>query len=432
MALPNMQKILRRATRFIAAYEKVLLAILAIVILISGGFWYRQFAGRDGDSPTVGGTYVEGVVADKKEMSQITTRLTKAGLLSFSETGVLQGQLAETWSANTDETQFRFTLSPTTDRAEVAAILQSRDDVVGTIDVKTDLDRDVVVTLPEPNPSFPLLMTRPLFDYGPFKLSQSNDQTTVFTRNTRRGAVAAYLNKIVIHSYATDSDLQKALSSDRIDGAISSTDPHLKNWQSYQISLSRYYAVLFNTNKSPFRDAGLRQSLTAGTPAAATPFTLIAADQEPYKTLATDLAAKWKEQGAKVELSLRPLSEVTNNIGPARNFQALLVGIDYGLELDPYYLWHSSQVRATGNNVTGINNVTIDSLVEKTRANLDPAARQRLLEELHTTLTSQGVMMVVKEQNLTYYLSDKIRFIPPSLPSSEADRFLSSALWSVK
>src|SRR5690348_1634114 len=98
MALPNMQKSLRRAARFIAAYEKVLLAILAIIILVSGGFWYRQFTTSHSDSPTVGGTYVEGVVADKKEMSQITTRLTKAGLLAFSETGELKSQLVENWS----------------------------------------------------------------------------------------------------------------------------------------------------------------------------------------------------------------------------------------------------------------------------------------------------------------------------------------------
>ena len=190
--------------------------------------------------------------------------------------------------------------------------------------------------------------------------------------------------------------------------------------------------MLFNSNKTPFPDDGLRTALVSGVPAPASTFTLIAADQEPYKTLAAEVVAKWQQLGAKVELSLKPLQEVTGSIGPSRNFQALLIGIDYGLDMDPYYLWHSSQIRATGNNVTGVNNPTIDALVDKTRANLNVNERQKSLDELQTTLTSQGVMMIVKRMTLDYCLTKNIQFIQPSLPSSEADRFLAVAQWSVK
>ncbi len=431
--LPNWQKSARRMLRFIGAHEKVLLAILAIIIVISGGFWYRQLGGTASGSPTIGGTYVEGVIGDKKELSQITTRLTKAGLLTFSADGELKGQLAEKWDASEDNSEFRFFLKEGVNREEIISVLQERSDVIGEAEIHPEVEREIVVKLSVANPSFPLLITRPMFDYGPYKLGKSNDQTAVFTRSTKKQAVVAYLNKIIIHSYDNQSDLQKALRSKRLDGAVTTLDESVpKNFQRHEVNLNRYYAVLFNSNKTPFRESGLRQALATFTTVSPTPFTLTAADQEPYKSLAAETVAKWQQLGAKVELDLKPLPEVTGSIGPSRNFQALLVGIDYGLEMDPYYLWHSSQIRATGNNVSGVNNPTIDAMIEKTRANLNANERQKSLDELQETLTTQGVMVIIERMKLDYYLSKDIEFVQPALPSTAADRFLAAALWSVK
>jgi len=422
------RKAWRRAIRFVGAHEKVLLAILAIVIVISGGFWYRQLGNNNSD-----GTYVEGMINDKKELSQITTRLTKTGLLTFSSDGQLEGQLADKWTVSDDKSEYRFTLADGVDRDEIVDVLQQRSDVIGEAEIRPDLERDIIVKLVVPSPSFLLLITRPLFDYGPYKLGKSNDQTAVFTRSTKKKAVSAYINKIIIHSYEGEDDLQKALRGNRLDGAVTTNDEQgLKNFQLQEINLNRYYVVLFNTNKSPFRDDNLRKALVSGTTVQPIPFTLIAADQEPYKSLATNIVSSWQQQGTKVDLSLMTLQEITGTISPSRNFQALLIGIDYGLEMDPYYLWHSSQIRASGNNVTGINNTTIDQMVEKTRNNLNAIERQKSLDELQNTLISQGAMMVIERMNLNYYISKNIQFIQPYLPSTDADRFLAAALWSVK
>lgn len=427
----------RRTVKYIVAHEKILLAILAIIIVISGGFWYRQFSSNNSDSPTVGGTYVEGIIFDKekKELSQITARLTKTGLLTFSSDGQLAGQLAEKWSVNDNQTEYRFTLEEGVDRDEIIATLNERDDVVGQIEILDDNNGDIVVKLVDSNPSFPLLMTRPLFDYGPYKLGKSNDQTTVFTRSTNKKAVPAFINKIIIHTYANEDDLLKALKSNRLDGAVlasKSQTPPPKNFKSYQIALNRYYVVLFNFNKTPFRDNILRKALIGSETVPATPFTLIVADQEPYKTLATEIVSQWQGRGSKAELSTKPLQEVTSSIGPSRNFQSLFIGIDYGLEMDPFYLWHSSQVRATGNNITGVINPTIDSLVDKTRANLNIIERQASIDELQKTLIDQGVMLLAGRESDNYVLSNKIKFVQPFLPASSADRFLAIPLWSVK
>src|SRR3990167_7127779 len=139
------RKAWRRAIIFVGAHEKVLLAILAIVIVISGGFWYRQLGNNNSDSPTVGGTYVEGMINDKKELSQITTRLTKTGLLTFSSDGQLEGQLADKWSINEDKSEYRFTLADGVDRNDIISVLQQRSDVIGEAETSADLERDIVV-----------------------------------------------------------------------------------------------------------------------------------------------------------------------------------------------------------------------------------------------------------------------------------------------
>lgn len=440
MSLPDfwadiIRKPWRRLGRIIAKHEKVLLAILAIIILISGGFWYRQFSQKDASQPTIGGTYVEGIVfdKDKKELNQITMRLTKAGLLGFSDEGNLEPRLAEKWSTNDTNTEFRLTLEANIDRGEIVDALLQRSDLLGDVDVKAEAERDIVLTVTEPNPSLPLLLTRPMFDYGPYKLGKANDQTTVFSRNTRKGALAAYINKIIIHTYPNTVELKDALVRNRIDGAVlPSSNETIKKYQRIEIGLNRYYAVMFNINKVPFRDTALRQNLINNTASGNQPFSLTAPDQEPYKSLSQELVTKWQALGAKVELDLRPLDEVTGSIGPTRNFQALLIGIDYGADLDPYYIWHSTQVRATGNNVTGVREEAVDTLVNQIRSTLDVSDREDLITQLHQLLTTKGVALILQGEKVEYYLSNKIHFVAPTLPKSSADRFLLAAQWSVK
>ncbi len=434
MPLPDFGKSWRRLGRTIAKHENVLLAILAVIILTSGGFWYRQFSQKDVSQPTVGGTYVEGIVfdSDKKELNQIIMRLTKTGLLGFSVDGNLESVLTEKWSVNDDKTEYRLTLIEGIARDEIINVLEQRTDLLGDAAISADLERDVVIRLVASDPSLPLLLTRPMFDYGPYKLGKANDQTTVFSRNTRKGAVAAYINKIIVHTYPSVADLKSALIQNRIDGAALPTEENIKKYQRYQIDQSKYYAVLFNTNKTPFRDTLLRQALTNGTAPSSQPFILTASDQDPHKTLAQDLVTKWQSAGAEVGLDLRPLDEVTSTIGPARNFQALLIGVDYGSELDPYYIWDSSQVRATGNNVTGVKDPDVDLLISQVRSTLDVKSRQATIVKLHQTLVTKGVAMFLTAESVQYYQSAKIHFVAPTLPKSSADRFLAAAKWSVK
>src|SRR5438132_1501595 len=89
------KQVTKQVVRLLGLYEKVILAMLAVVIVISGTFWFRQFAAGHGATPGAGGSYVEGIVGDEQDVRQLSLRLTKAGLFGFDTTGKLENVLVK-------------------------------------------------------------------------------------------------------------------------------------------------------------------------------------------------------------------------------------------------------------------------------------------------------------------------------------------------
>jgi len=429
--LARPKRYVTRVGQLIGQYEKVILALLAVVIVISGTFWYRQFTkGHDG-GPTVGGSYVEGILGGEEEIQQIATRLTKVGLFSVEPNGKLKPVLVREWRVNPEKTEYVFVLNSQVDKNEILTVLQNSLELLGPSAVSLNDQDELVVALDEPNPNLPFTLAQPLFDYGPYKLSKATEKTTIFSRNPREGSLQPYLNKVIIHTYATKELLQQALSKRKISGSESNvTAPDRYILQSFE--LPRYYAVMFNLNKSPFRDGAMRRALIDETAVANTPFTLIVADQEPNKSLAQDLVKRWQAQGANVTLETKPLEEVQEKVGPSRNFQALLTGIDYGSELDPYYVWHSSQIRPPGNNFTGVKSGTVDQQIEAIRASLDLSERSKLIKSLHETLNREGVALFVRQETGSFIAEADVVVPTPWMAQNVIDRYRSIAYWYLK
>jgi len=422
---------LSRFGKLVSQYEKLLLAGLSIAIVISGGFWFRQFAASRGEGPTIGGSFVEGVVAPAKDLNLIAGKLTKAGLFFIDANGELQNLLVESWQANGEYTEFRFALKKGVDEEEISETLRVNSDILGPAIVLLESEA-IVIKLSSPNPSLPLLLTRPLFDYGPYKMSKSTDKTTIFTRNTREHAQPAYINKLVIHNYDSANELNEAVKRGRLDAAEAIAGVETADGYAFHsIGLNRYFAVLFNINKAPLREAKNRRALIDEI-ANTLSFTLTVADQEPQRSLAQDLVKRWQALGAQVGLETKAREEILTKIGPAREFQALLIGLDYGVELDPYYLWHSSQLRPPGNNLTGTNSATIDRVLENLRGQYDIKKRQELLGELHRLVDENASGVILRQETVGYIVSNNIRFVPPVLAATATDRFQAAGLWSVR
>lgn len=425
--------LLPRAKLILQRYEHVLLAILAVVIVISGTVWYRQYANRNGDQPTAGGTYIEGVVKDNQDIQIIAAKLTKAGLFRYDSSGAIQNQLISTWTVNADKDAYTFTLLPEVKTDDIINDLQSNVDLLGPAEVNQDADHVISLQLPQPNPNLPLLLAQPLFDYGPYKVSKTSDETTIFTRNTKAGAINSFLNKIIIHTYPDETSLRQALLKGKLTGAVFSNDfTAPPEFQTETILLPKFYAVIFNLNKSPFRDAKNRRALIDQTPSPNLSFTLTAADQEPSKSLANDLITRWQTLGSNVTLQSVKQDEIRDKIAPSRDFQALLIGINYTAELDPYYIWHSSQIRPPGNNFSGLKSDKADTILTNLRATLNVNDRQSSIKALHAELNLEGAEVILRQESVNFVVSTDLRYQMPWLPVTNYDRFQAISQWSVK
>lgn len=410
----------RQFAKFLNHYDRLLLALLSVVIVITGTIWFNQYSRGQG-GPNTGGTYVQGIVGDSSEADAIAAEITKIGLFHLTSTGELQNFLIDSWSANEDKTIYNFVLKKDVNPDQIVTDLSNSVDLFGAASFENN-GQNLKVTLPDSNPNLPLLMAQPLFDYGPYKLSKTSGSTYIFTRNPSPLAEAANLNTIIIHRYNSQEELQDALKKKKIDGAYYSNGLKVPSgYQTKTINLSRYYAVILNVNKSPFRDDAYRQNLLNGQSVAAKEFTLTVPDQEPQKTLANELVIAWQNQGAKVTLDVKSLSEVRDTVAPTRNFQAMIIGIDYGAELDPYYLWDSSQIRPPSNNLSGVKSDKIDGAIAQIRATYNVNERRNLIDGLHQLLLTQGIAKILHQETVPYVISDKINMFNPPIPQASHD-----------
>lgn len=420
-----------KVSSLVAQYEKLLLAALSIVIVISGTFWFRQFSGSQGSSPTVGGTYVDGIVGGEKEVQTIASKLTKSGLFSFDTEGNLKNQLITKWEVNPEKTLYSFQIDPEVNADEILQSLNENLDLIGPSQINLLEGNTLTVELVTPNSNLPLLLAQPLFDYGPYKVGKMTDKTTVFTRNTRAKAVPAYINKIIVHTFDDEKSLEKAFEKKNIDGGtLANTEFVPTGYEQKSFLLPRYYALVLNINRAPFRDLTSRQQLFAQS--LTKPFTLTVPDAEPYKTIASKLAGEWQSNNVPGTIEYKPQEEITSKIGPSRDFQAILAGIEYGAELDPYYVWHSSQLRPPANNISGVKDQQVDTLIAQIQGELNPVKRKEMINSLHILLKDLGIAVILDQEEESFLLRNSIRYKEPWIPLAQRDRWQSVGQWSVK
>ncbi|HUD20592.1 MAG TPA: hypothetical protein VMQ44_00805 [Candidatus Saccharimonadales bacterium] len=420
----------RQFIALINRYEKVFLALLSVVIVVSGTYWYRQYSSINGGTPTVGGTYVEGIVGSKNELEQVAAKLTKAGLLTVNKDGNLDNLLITGWTVNADQTVYDFTLKDGVPIADIQNDLQENIDLLGEATLSTN-GQHLIVTLAQANPNLPFLLAEPLFDFGPYKLSSITDQMAVFTRNTKENAQPTYINKIVVHSYPNQSSLEQALSRQKIDGAIVTNQTATpRNYQAHSFDLSRGYVLTFNTNQSPFRVAADRIQLLNNQPGNIKSFTLTVPNEEPYLTLAKTQIADWQALGVTVTMDAKSLDDV-NNLLISRSFQAVVTGVNYGFELDPYYIWSSTQIRPPGNNISGIKSTSLDDYLGRIRSSSSLKDRASLVQNLNSLLVQEGAGKVLETEQARLMVSDAVNYVEPYGALTAADHWQNMYLWSI-
>jgi len=146
----------------------------------------------------------------------------------------------------------------------------------------------------------------------------------------------------------------------------------------------------------------------------------------------TALIDQLKKHGWTIRLETVETVEFSAKLLPSRSFQAAIIGLDYGFEIDPVYFWHSSQIRPPGNNITGVKLDEIDAQIEVIRTTNDIKEKIRLLNEFHAKLTEMGIIKILSQDEAKLFVSDDIRFEPPPLINNIYDHLITAMNWSVR
>ena len=408
------------------------MALLAVIIVVSGAAWYKSYAKNHGGEPSSGGTYTEAFVDASSDWSEPVNELTKAGLFAFDKDGNLQNNLIDSYTLSPDKTEYTFVLKKDVVANEIQTVLEDNLELIGPSTVNSDQQK-VVLKLTQPSSSVPLILARPLFDYGPYKVAKKSDKQIVFVRSTKAGAASAFLNKIIIDRYEKDDDVKTLLKKKRVSAVMSDNiTGDYSTFDKLNLNYPRYTFLLFNTNKSPFRDKATREKILGTGDLTGISFALTIADSGNIKDAAQKNVNEWNARGAKVTLDVKNADDFKNKATAGREFQAMMVNINYGPELTAFYFWHSSQILATGHNLTGVKSAKIDDLILKSDLTLSVKERWDFITQIHKEVETEAVGKVISQENSIYYVSNEVFHQTPPFPLTEADRFQLMSQWALK
>jgi peptide/nickel transport system substrate-binding protein len=87
------------------------------------------------------------------------------------------------------------------------------------------------------------------------------------------------------------------------------------------------------------------------------------------------LQKQWQQVGAKINLDIKDVSAIQNEVIKPRQYQALLFGEVLGQEPDLFSFWHSTQKKEFGLNLALYENTEVDKLLSGSREDLDKNSR---------------------------------------------------------
>lgn len=379
------RSLLARLTASFNRVERWLLVVLCVTTLIAGaGSAYQYWLRTTVAVPTRGGTYTEGIVADSiVQIAPTLNVLTNVGFVRFDESGVIVPVAAERWEVSEDGKTYTFTMRPELDSETIKSALADNESVFPDIQVEVADDRRVIFRLQQPFVPFLATTATPIFPKGPYAIVSQEKGIVRLEAREDSFVGRPYIDAVVLRIYADSFSLTQALAAGDINGVADvrsvENENLLDRLSIWPIELPRTMYAFFNVERDVVKSADIRRKLAKGE-ALETPIevTLVTLASPKHEQLAQDLVARWEPLGVRITLETRTATELAKEVIPARAYDILLYGLDFGGDPDPYPFWHSSQISDKGLNLSNFANIDADRLLEKARQEQRPEEREKL------------------------------------------------------
>jgi peptide/nickel transport system substrate-binding protein len=157
--------------------------------------------------------------------------------------------------------------------------------------------------------------------------------------------------------------------------------------------------------------------------------TLATNDSPANARTAQYLADSWKEIGVKIDLQILPTRQVTEELIKPRKFDILLFPQKLGVEPDPFVLWHSSQIKNPGINLTGFENQQADKLINEGRNTTNQKLRDEKYLQFYALLNEKLPALFLSQAQYVYLISEEIKNITLKTIYEPSMRFYDAPNW---
>lgn len=262
-----------------------------------------------------------------------------------------------------------------------------------------------------------------------------------------------YFKRLKFRFYLSDDDLETAAKMGEIDGYGGWLISGWENFNTFSAPLSgRYYGVFFNVSSGPeilknkdFRNhlaarvpreilveqALGNQALPVSSPLAGSwafdpeaeyikydsslvkdykqKLTIIVPDRPEHIAMASLLKDEWKHLGVDLVIRPEPTATLQEKIIKPRLFEmALLAQESSTPDPDRYALWHSTQIKGDGLNITGFEAVRVDKALELGRKISDKKDRFEHYQNFQRILADEVPVIYLYQPIYAYHVKNNI------------------------
>ncbi|MEX2054073.1 MAG: ABC transporter substrate-binding protein [Candidatus Colwellbacteria bacterium] len=316
---------------------------------------------------------------------------------------------------------------------------------------------------------------------GPFVVQSHNKDARGFITEFNLKANDAYFTRRPYISdfsfkfFRKDSELISSYNLGQIDGfGLSTAEPLAERpiiirHQAHYLSSSRYYAIFINQSvaDATLSELGVRRTLAGAVnrndiiekvfaghatpffgPTALTTNPTTSFDSETIKELEFDLVVPdepflvktaeeikvdWEILGAKVNLTVRSLRDIREDILRNTSYDMILFGNIVKEGNDLFSFWHSSKRFFPDQNLALYQDTETDALLEQYRRTFDGGARLSLLERISNRIAGNVPAVFLYSPDYIYISAPSLGGINDARTiNTSDDRFANITDWFVK
>jgi len=147
-------------------------------------------------------------------------------------------------------------------------------------------------------------------------------------------------------------------------------------------------------------------------------------------SVANLLKEQWAKIGVELVVEVLPSQDLQQVI-KERGYQMLLFGEILNIDPDPFSLWHSSQKRDPGLNLSLYDNKIADGILEKARQTLNPLERIEQYQDFQKLVIEDVPVIFLYNPLYIYAQANSIKGFGNKIISMPSDRFSNVEKWYI-